>query len=340
MNKVYIVAELSANHGQSLETALKTVEAAAEIKADAIKLQTYTPETITIKSNNKDFIVSGGTIWDGKTLYDLYREASLPWEWHKPIFKRAKELNIDCFSSPFDISAVNFLEKLNCQKYKIASFEITDYPLLKRVAQTKKPIIISTGVAKKNEITEAINILKKNGCNDITLLKCTSSYPAPLDQANLKMIETYRKEFKLKVGLSDHTEGYLAPVIATTFQASMIEKHFILDKSIGGPDSSFSLDKDEFKKMIEAVRMTEIAIGKSTYELTEKQLKSRKYMRSLYVFRKISKGELFSENNIKSVRPNYSIHTKHFESIIGKKADQDYDIGDRINESVLGNEIL
>jgi len=334
-NKVFIVAELSANHGNSLEIALKTVEAAAEIGADAIKLQTYKADTITLDSENEDFIVSGGTIWDGKSLYELYEEASLPWEWHIPIFKKAKELGIECFSSPFDISAVDFLEKIGCSRYKIASFEITDYPLLKRVAVTKKPVIISTGVSHKIEIENAIKILKENGTTDITILKCTSSYPAPIEEANLEMIKTFKNDFNVKTGLSDHTEGIVAPVVATSFGATMIEKHFILDKSIGGPDSSFSLDKGEFKEMIVAVRQAEQAIGNSTYELTEKQIKSRKFMRSLYVSKNIQKGDLFSDDNVKSVRPSFGLHTMYLDQIIGKKAKMNFKKGDRLTESIL-----
>ena len=334
-NKVFIIAELSANHGNCLETALKTVEAAAEIGADAIKLQTYKADTITLDSKNKDFIVGGGTIWDGKSLYELYEEASLPWDWHIPIFKKAKELGIECFSSPFDISAVDFLEKIGCSRYKIASFEITDYPLLKRVAATKKPVIISTGVSTKTEIENAVKILKQNGTKDITILKCTSSYPAPIEEANLEMIKTFKNDFNLKTGLSDHTEGIVAPVVATSFGATMIEKHFILDKSVGGPDSSFSLDKDQFKEMILAVRQAEQAIGNSTYELTEKQINSRKFMRSLYASKNIKKGDFFSEKNIKSVRPSFGLHTMYYDQIIGKQSNMNFKKGDRLNETIL-----
>ena len=334
-NKVFIVAELSANHGNSLKTALKTVEAAAQIGADAIKLQTYKADTITLDLDNEDFTVNGGTIWDGKTLFELYEEASLPWEWHKPIFTKAKELGIECFSSPFDVSAVDFLEKLGCSRYKIASFEITDYPLIKRIGNTQKPVIVSTGVSHKIEIENAIQILKENGSTDITVLKCTSSYPAPIEEANLEMIKTFKKDFNVKTGLSDHTEGIVAPVVATAFGASMIEKHFILDKSIGGPDSSFSLDKKEFKEMVIAIRQTEKAIGNSNYELTDNQIKSRKFMRSLYVSEDILKGNLFSVKNVKSVRPNYGLHTMYFDQIIGKKAKINFKKGDRLNESIL-----
>ena len=322
-NKVYIIAELSANHNGSLQTALDTIKAAKEIGADAIKLQTYTADTITLNSKKNDFIVKGGTLWDGKNLYELYEWAHTPWEWHHELFAYAKEIGIDIFSTPFDKTAVDFLEQFDPPAYKIASFEITDYELVRYTASKMKPIIISTGIATIQEIQDVVEICREVGNENIVLLKCTSSYPAPLKEANLLTIPNMRETFGVEVGFSDHTLGIEAPIVAVTLGAKVIEKHFILDKSIGGADADFSLDKDEFLQMIQAVRNTEKLLGKVDYAMNEKKQKSREFSRSLYVTKDIKKGEVFTEENIKSVRPGYGLHPKYLKDLLGEKAKRD-----------------
>jgi len=329
---VFIIAELSANHGGSIEIAKETIRAAKRTGADAIKLQTYTADTITLDSDKEDFVIKG-TIWEGKKLYDLYQEAHLPWEWHEELFKTAKEEGLVCFSSPFDKTAVDFLEVLDCPIYKIASFEITDIPLIEYVASKGKPIIMSTGIAAYEDIKLAVDTCRKVGNNDITILKCTSSYPAPIDEANLVMMQRFAKDFTVKVGLSDHTLGTTVPVVATALGATVIEKHFILDKSIGGPDASFSLDEKEFTEMVQAVRNAEKAVGKESYELTEKQKAGKAFSRSLYVAEDIKKGDVFTENNVRSVRPGFGLHPKYFYQIIGTKAIKNFERGDRFKIS-------
>ncbi len=326
----YIIAELSANHNGSLQNALDAIKAARDIGANAIKLQTYTADTMTLDSKKNDFLITQGTLWDGKYLYELYKEAYTPWKWHEELFSYARSLDIDIFSTPFDKSAVDFLEQFNPSAYKIASFEITDYELVRYTASKQKPIIISTGIAKIDEILDVINICKSVGNENIILLKCTSSYPSPLDEANLIMIPNLKETFGVEVGFSDHTLGNTAPIIAVTLGAKVIEKHFILDKKIGGPDSEFSLDKKEFKQMITSVRDTEKLLGKTDYILTNKKIKSREHSRSLYICKDIEKGELFSEENIKSVRPGYGKHPKYKNDIIGTKASKKYFFGDRV----------
>nr|MBP6714225.1 pseudaminic acid synthase [Aliarcobacter sp.] len=286
---IFIIAELSANHGGKIEIAKETIKAAKDIGANAIKLQTYTADTLTLDCDSEDFVIKGGTLWDDRKLYDLYKEAYLPWEWHKELFDYARSIDIDIFSSPFDKSAVDFLEQFNPSVYKIASFEITDYELIRYTASKGKPIIISTGIATIDEIQDAVNICRKEGNNNIVLLKCTSAYPAALEDANLIMIENLATTFDVISGFSDHTLGITAPVVATTLGAKVIEKHFILNKSIGGADADFSLDKDEFAQMIKAVRDTEKLIGKVDYTLTEKKKKSRQFSRSIYASKDIKK---------------------------------------------------
>ena len=323
---VFIIAELSANHNGSLETAIETVKAAKRAGANAIKLQTYTPDTITLNSNKPDFVIKD-TIWNGKRLYDLYKEAYTPWHWHKAIFEAAKQEELVCFSSPFDKSAVDFLEELNTPAYKIASFEITDVELIEYVAKTNKPIIISTGIAELEDIELALKTCKSVGNNNIALLKCTSSYPAPIEEANMIMVKDLSKRFGVISGLSDHTIGSTVPIVATTLGAKIIEKHFILDRSIGGPDASFSMNETEFKEMVKAVREAEKAIGNIDYALTEKQKKGKDFSRSLYVSKNITKGEVFTKKNIKSVRPGFGLHPKHLKEIIGKKANTNIEEG-------------
>ncbi|MCT7574918.1 pseudaminic acid synthase [Aliarcobacter butzleri] len=327
----FIIAELSANHNGSLEVAKQTIKAAKEIGANAIKLQTYRADTITLNSKNPDFMIEGGTLWDGKNLYELYQEAYTPWEWHKELFDYARSLNIDIFSSPFDKSAVDFLETLNPTAYKIASFEITDYELVRYTASKQKPMIISTGVATIDEIQDVVDICRSVGNKNIILLKCTSEYPAPLNEANLKTIPNMKETFGVEVGFSDHTMGHIAPVVAVTLGAKIIEKHFILDKSIGGADSGFSLDKQEFSELIKAVRDAEKLLGKIDYSLNEKRKKQRRFARSLYVSKDIKAGEKFSEKNIRSVRPFYGLHPKYLKDILGKTANKDYKFADRLD---------
>ncbi len=326
---VYIIAELSANHGGKIEIAKKTIEAAKEIGANAIKLQTYTADTLTLNSDKEDFIIKGGTLWDSKKLYDLYKEAYLPWEWHEELFRYAREIGIDIFSSPFDKTAVDFLEQFEPSAYKIASFEITDYELIKYTASKGKPIIISTGIATIDEIQDAVDICRSVGNDDIVLLKCTSVYPAALEDVNLKMIPSLAETFGVISGFSDHTLGVTAPIAAVTLGVKVIEKHFILDKSIGGADADFSLDKEEFAQMIQAVRDTEKLLGKVDYSMTAKKKKSRQFSRSLYVAKDIKKGEVFTEENIRSVRPGYGMHPRYLKDVLGKKAEKNYEFGER-----------
>jgi len=325
----YIIAELSANHNGSLQTALDTIKAAKECGADAIKLQTYTADTITLNSQKDDFMIDGGTLWDGKNLYELYTEAYTPWEWHEELFAYARSIDIDIFSSPFDKSAVDFLEQFNPSAYKIASFEITDYELIRYTASKGKPIIISTGIATIDEIQDVVEICKSVGNEKIVLLKCTSSYPAPLEDANLLTIRDMKEAFGVEVGFSDHTLGITAPVVAVTLGAKVIEKHFILDKSVGGADCEFSLNKKEFKEMVKAVRESEKLLGRVDYSLNEKKEKQRRFCRSIYVSKDIKKGELLSEGNLKSVRPGYGMLPKYLHEVLGTKATKDYKYGDR-----------
>lgn len=329
-SKVFIIAELSANHNGNLDIAIQTILAAKRAGADCIKLQTYTADTLTIDSKKKDFIIND-TIWHGKSLYDLYKKAHTPWEWHEEIFKVAKEQGLICFSSPFDKSAVDFLEKLNVPAYKIASFEITDIPLIEYVASKGKPIIISTGIAEIEDIELALDACRRMGNNDIALLKCTSSYPAPIEEANMCMIKDLANRFGVITGLSDHTIGSTVPVVATCFGAKIIEKHFILDRSVGGPDASFSMNESEFTEMVKAIREAENAIGVVDYNLTDKQIKGKDFSRSLYVVNDIKKGELLTEENIKSIRPGFGAHPKELSNILGKKVNKDLERGDRFS---------
>lgn len=329
---VFIIAELSANHGGSLETAIATIRAAKKAGADAIKLQTYTADTITIDCDKPDFIING-TIWEGRKLHELYQEAYTPWEWHAEIMKVAHEEGLICFSSPFDPTSVDFLETLNVPAYKIASFEITDIPLIEYVASKGKPVIISTGIATLEDIELALDACKRMGNEQIALLKCTSSYPAPIDEANMVMIRDFSQRFGVISGLSDHTMGSTVPVVATCFGAKIIEKHFILDHSIGGPDASFSLDEKEFTEMVKAVREAEKAIGEVNYSLTAKQAAGKNFSRSLYVVKEIKVGETITNENVRSIRPGQSLHPKYLPQILGKHANRNLMIGDRIELS-------
>lgn len=323
---VFIIAELSANHNGSLDNALETIKAAKRAGADCIKLQTYTADTITLDSDKEDFVIKG-TIWDGKKLHTLYQEAYTPWEWHEQIYRVAKEEGLICFSSPFDKTAVDLLESLHSPAYKIASFEITDIPLIEYVASKGKPVIISTGIAEQEDIELALEACHRMGNYDIALLKCTSSYPAPIEEANMCMVKDLAERYNVISGLSDHTMGSTVPIVATVFGAKIIEKHFIIDRAIGGPDASFSMNEEEFTAMVKAVREAERASGVVDYTLTEKQAKGRDFSRSLYIAKDIKAGEIFTDKNLRSVRPGFGLHPKHFNEIIGKKSNQDLEKG-------------
>lgn len=325
--RTYIIAELSANHGHAIENALATVRAAYECGADAIKIQTYTADTITLDCDNKYFQIKQGTIWDGTTLHKLYQEAYTPWEWHAAIRDEAAKFGLDFFSTPFDLTAVEFLQDLGVPLYKIASFEINDIPLIEAAASKGKPMIISTGIASLADIEEAVLACKRVGNHDITLLKCTSSYPAPPEEANLRTIPNLSQTFGVRAGLSDHTMGHIVPVAAVALGATVIEKHFIVDRAIGGPDASFSMTPDEFKMMVDSVRMTEKALGRVSYELTEKTKQSREFSRSLFIAAEIKEGDVFTEANLRSVRPGFGLHTRHWRELLGKKANQDIALG-------------
>tara|TARA_R110000868_G_scaffold118059_2_gene313285 strand:- start:16336 stop:17376 length:1041 start_codon:yes stop_codon:yes gene_type:complete len=325
-SNVFIIAELSANHNGSLETAIETIRAAKRAGADCIKLQTYTADTITIDCDKNDFIIKG-TIWEGANLYKLYKEAYTPWEWHKQLFEVAAEEGLVCFSSPFDKTAVDLLESLNAPAYKIASFEITDIPLIEYVASKRKPIILSTGIATIEDIELALDACRRMENNNIALLKCTSSYPAPIDEANMCMVKDLAERYGVISGLSDHTIGSTVPVVATCFGAKIIEKHFILDRSIGGPDASFSMDEVEFTAMVKAVRDAEKAIGVVDYTLTDKQLKGKDFSRSLYVVEDMKAGDIVTEKNVRSIRPGFGMHPKHYYDILGKSVLKDMEKG-------------
>lgn len=331
MNKVMIVAELSANHNGSRKIAIDTIRAAKKAGADAVKLQTYTADTITLDSHADDFKIKQGTLWDGKYLHDLYEEAYTPWGWHEELFHVAKEEGLICFSSPFDKTAVDFLESLNNPIYKIASFEITDIPLIEYAAKKMKPIVISTGIAAAEDVQLAVDTCRAVGNDDITLLKCTSSYPAPIEEANLCMIKDLTERYKVKSGLSDHTIGSVSAIVAITQGATMIEKHFIIDRGIGGPDAAFSMNEQEFTQMVKDIRMAEAAIGSVSYELTDKMKSGREFCRSLYVAEDMKAGEVITEQNVRSVRPGFGLHPKYFKEIVGKKVKLNLEKGTRFS---------
>lgn len=325
MKKTMIVAEISANHGHSVEIAKNTIKAAKDAGADYIKLQTYTADTLTLDCDNEYFRINNGTLWDGTTFHKLYQEAYTPWEWHKELFDYAKSIGIGIFSTPFDNTAVDLLVELDAPYMKIASFEINHIPLIKYAASTGKPMIISTGVATLEDIEDAIKACKEVGNNDITLLQCTSEYPAKPEDANLIMIKDLKERFNVKSGLSDHTMGYLVSVAGVLMGASVIEKHFILDRKIGGPDSSFSMTPDEFKEMVDNIRKVEKMIGEVNYEKRSK--KSFKFKRSIFVSKDIKKGEKISKDNIKIVRPSDGIAPKYYDEVIGKTVNKNLDFG-------------
>lgn len=323
---VYIVAEMSANHNMDFERAKEIIKAAAEAGADAIKIQTYTPDTITIDCKDECFRTQS-KLWEGMTLYELYQKAYTPWEWQEDLKEYAESLGIDFFSSPFDITAVDFLEKLNVIAYKIASFEINDIPLIRKVASTGKPIIISTGIAYLEDIELAIRTCREQGNNNIVLLKCLSAYPAPFEEMNLRVIPNLGETFGCEVGLSDHSLGSETAIVAVTLGARMVEKHLTLSREDGGADAAFSMEPDEFALMVKQIRNVEKALGKVTYQLTPKQVEQREGSRSLFIVRDVKKGERFTTENVKSIRPGIGLHTKYYEEILGRKAKEDFNLG-------------
>ena len=329
MSKTFIVAELSANHGHKLDVALKSVRAAKEAGADAVKIQTYTADTITLNCDADDFKVKG-TLWDGRTLYDLYQEAYTPWEWHQAIFDEAKKCGLICFSTPFDKTAVDFLEDLGNPIMKIASFEITDIPLIEYAAKKGKPMVISTGIAMPEDIELAVKTCKDVGNNDITLLKCTSSYPAPIEDANLMTMVDMKERYGVKVGLSDHTMGYDVAVASVALGATLVEKHFILDRSIGGPDAAFSMEIGEFAVMVKSIRNVEKALGEVVYPTDSSKIKGREFCRSLYVAEDVKAGDVVTESNVRSVRPGFGLHTRFLKDILGKKYIKECKRGERM----------
>ena len=323
----YIIAEMSANHNQDFNQAVKIIEAAKEAGADAVKLQTYTPDTLTIDCDNEYYRIGKGTIWEGRNLYDLYSEAYMPWEWQPRLKEIAAEMGLDLFSTAYDGTAVDFLEDMNVPAYKIASFEIVDLPLIRRVAQTGKPIIMSTGMATLAEIDEAVRTARAAGCSQLALLKCTSAYPAPPEEMNLHTIPHMAEAFGVPVGLSDHTLGIAVPVAAVALGACMVEKHFTLSREIPGPDSAFSLEPHEFKAMVEAIRTVEKALGKVHYGVSEREARSRVFRRSLFVVKDVKAGEMFTEENVRSIRPGHGLPPKYLIEVLGRRAVRDIERG-------------
>lgn len=334
--KPYIIAELSGNHNGDINRALLLIRKAYESGADAVKLQTYTADTITINHQGADFKINHG-LWEGKYLYDLYENAHTPWEWHKKLFEEANNLGLDIFSSPFDNSAVDFLENLSVPAYKIASFELLDLPLVSYIASKKKPIILSTGMASELEIKEAIQTAEKSGASEIALLHCISGYPTPIEEINLKMIEKLYEKFKYPIGLSDHTMGTLVPTASIAMGTCIIEKHFTLSRKDGGPDSQFSLEPNELKELVENCRNAWKALGKAEFKITNSEKENLKFRRSLYVVKDINKGELFTEKNLRSIRPGYGLHPKLIQKIIGKKSSQFIKRGTALTKNLIKN---
>jgi N-acetylneuraminate synthase len=316
----YIIAEMSANHGQSFEQAVQIVRAAKEAGADAIKLQTYTPDTLTINCDNEHFRIGKGTIWEGRNLYQLYGEAYTPWDWQPKLKKIANELGMDCFSTPFDPTAVDFLEAMDVPAHKIASFELVDIALLQRVARTGKPLIMSTGMAALEEIAEAVKAIREAGGTQLALLKCTSGYPAAPEEMNLRTIPDLAVRFEVPVGLSDHTLGVAVPVAAVALGACIVEKHFTLSRGVPGPDSAFSLEPTEFKQMVDAIHTAENAFGRVSYELTKGEAASRMFRRSLFVVKEVKAGEMLTKRNVRSIRPGNGLAPKHLPEVLGRRA--------------------
>ena len=336
-HSVYVVAEVSANHGQKFEQAGSIVEAAKRAGADAVKLQTYTPDTITISSSREYFRVRGGTLWDGRTLYELYEEAYTPWDWQPRLKKIANDLGMDCFSSAFDATAVDFLEQMGVPAHKVASFELVDLPLIQKMAKTGKPLIMSTGMATEQEIDEAVKAAREAGATQIALLKCTSAYPAPPEEMNLQTIPELSRRFGVPAGLSDHTLGIAVPVAAVALGACIIEKHIALSRSEPGPDRAFSLVPDEFKSMVEAVRLAEKALGEIHFGVSEKEASCRVFRRSLFVVENVKRGEFFTSENVRSIRPGHGLHTRHLPEILGRRAACDIERGTPLRWDLVGS---
>jgi N-acetylneuraminate synthase len=336
-HKPFVIAEMSGNHNQSLERAFEIVDAAAEAGAHALKLQTYTADTITFNGTSDEFVIKDqNSLWKNQNLHKLYQMAYTPWEWHKPIFDRAKAHGMLAFSSPFDTTAVDFLESLDVPCYKIASFENTDHILLKKVAQTGKPVIMSTGVASIADIQESVGVLRKYGCKDLVLLKCTSTYPATPESTNLLTIPHMAALFDCQIGLSDHTMGIGAGIAAVALGARVLEKHFTLRRADGGVDSSFSLEPEELKNLVVESERAFLAMGKVNYILSEKEQKSLQYKRSLYVVEPMKSGDIFNEINVRSIRPSNGLHTRYYEEILGKTATQDIEAGTALSWKLVG----
>lgn len=334
---VLIVAELSANHNMDFNVAARTIKAMKAAGADAVKIQTYTSDTITLDCDKPSFKIKHGTLWDGQTLYGLYKKAYTPWDWQPKLQKLAEKLGMLFFSTPFDFTAVDFLEKIKVPAYKIASFEINDIPLIEYTASKGKPVFLATGIATLEEIKEAVSACRRAGNRRLIILKCTSAYPAPYEDANLKVIADLAKRFGVITGLSDHTPGIAAPIAAAALGAAVIEKHFILDRKLGGPDAAFSLEPAEFKVMAEGVRAAEKAVGHITYKLSAKAKKNRKFSRSLFVVENIEKGEVLTSNNIRSIRPGDGLHPRYYRSVLGKRAAKRLEKGDPLkNNMILG----
>lgn len=319
---VYIIAELSANHNQDFDQAVQLIRAARDAGADAIKLQTYTPDTMTIDCDNEYFRIGKGTIWEGKSLYELYKEAYTPWEWQPKLKKIANDLGMDLFSTPFDKTAVDFLEKMDVPACKIASFELVDIPLVQYVAKTGKPMIMSTGMATLAEIDEAVKAAREAGCKELALLKCTSAYPSDPAEMNLRTIPNMAEAFSVPVGLSDHTLGIAVPVVAVALGACIVEKHFTISRKTPGPDSVFSLEPHEFKAMVDAIRNTEKAMGEVQYKVSDHELASRVFRRSLFIVSDMIAGDVFNEENVRSIRPGNGLHTKYLQNVLGRRTNQ------------------
>ena len=317
---IYIIAEMSANHNQDFEIAKQIIHAAKEAGADAIKLQTYTPDTLTISSNSEYFHINEGSLWDGRSLYDLYNEAHMPWEWQPELIKVARDIEIDLFSTAYDPTAIDFLENLNVPAHKIASFELIDISLIQKMARTGKPLFISTGMGTFSEIREALNTARNAGAKDIALFKCTSAYPAPYKEMNLLTIRDMADKFKVPIGLSDHTLSIAIPVAAVPLGVSIIEKHITLSRDIKGPDSEFSIEPTEFKEMVDAIRASELALGRVHYGANEEESKSLIFRRSLFVVKDVRKGDTLTSENIRSIRPSYGLPPKYVDKILGNKA--------------------
>ncbi|APH15312.1 pseudaminic acid synthase [Clostridium botulinum] len=335
--KTFIIAEMSGNHNHDFNRAVEIIKRAKWAGADAIKVQTYTPDTITIDCNNKYFQINQGTIWDGTTLYKVYKTAYTPWEWQKELKKIAEDEGLIFFSSPFDNSAVDFLEEIDVPAYKVASFEINDIPFIEYIASKGKPVIISTGIARMGDIQDAIDACKRVGNNDIALLKCTSAYPSPLEDINLKTIPNMKETFKTIVGLSDHTMGHTVALGGVALGAKIVEKHLTLRRADGGADSKFSMEPEEFKIMVDEIRNMEKALGKVTYDLTEKQVNSREHSRSLFIIKDVKEGEIFTSENVRSIRPGFGLETKYIKDILGKKANKNIKKGTPMNWKFISN---